>query len=105
MYNNEITIYRHEAGTYNKGVWTHGFLQRTIRVKASVQPITGRDLMTLPEGEITKVRFKAYFEEPVELTFTDIIKYEDKMYKVISDNDWGDAPFLEHVKVYLALLD
>lgn len=101
LYNDEITVYRHAEGTYVKGVWQEGKLINITRINASVQPVSGRDMMTLPEGQMQKIRFKIYTENPYEFALSDIIKYKDNMYKVIFDNNWSEAPFLNHTKVYI----
>lgn len=44
------TVTRYGSGTYSNGVLVAGSTS-TISVVASVQPVTGRDLQVLPEGQ------------------------------------------------------
>lgn len=44
-----ITIKRYSGGQYIKGIWTEG-VETTTTAKASVQPVSGNELMLLPEG-------------------------------------------------------
>lgn len=102
LYNQQIKIYKHDNGEFIKGVWVKGIIKSIITLNASVQPISGRDLLTLPEGERTNVRYKVYFEnQDLDLTINDLIYFENRYFKIINDNNWFNAPFLNHTKIFL----
>lgn len=53
------TIKRLTAGSYVNGVWIPG-TESTFIIMASVQPVTGEDQLTLPEGRRLSDFVKAY---------------------------------------------
>lgn len=98
---NDIKIVRRGEGTYIKGIWSPGIIEEIVKTKASVQPVTGRDIMTFQEGEAEHIRFKIYFATPISLTLNDTIFWEGVEYKIMLDNNWNQAPFLKHTKVFI----
>lgn len=80
-------------GKYVEGVYQE-CSTTTLNVMATVQPLSGKDLMLLPEGERSKESIRIYSD--VEL-FTvnlisqrkaDLITYRGKMYEVHSVKRW-----------------
>ena len=54
------TIKRQSAGSYVNGAWVPGGVETTFTIQASVQPATGEDQLTLPEGRRLADYVKAY---------------------------------------------
>lgn len=102
LFNQEVTIYKFEPATTIKGRHQDGQLITIKRAKASIQPISGRDVVNYPEGKLNNVRFKIYISDAEELTIHDKIKFDGQLYQVLVDNTWSKAPFLNHSKFYLA---
>lgn len=58
-----LTVNRYSNGTYVKGKWVPGGLSSSFPIQTSVQPLTGYDLQTLPEGLDVSTSFMIF---PVE---------------------------------------
>jgi hypothetical protein len=98
------TVTRQSPGTYVQGRYTPG-TESTFTVVASVQPVTGRDLQDLPEGQYANEVKKLY--TAVELrtrhpdSEPDRINIYGETYTVIQVNRWdgfGD----KHYKVLVS---
>lgn len=50
VHGSAYTVTRRAAGAYASGIWADGSTS-TFSITAHVQPVTGRDLKTLPEGQ------------------------------------------------------
>jgi len=96
-------------GTYVDGYWSGG-KEKTFEIRASVQPITGRELEMLPGGDMEKEAIKLYFNE---ISFSgaekcllvgDRVEVSGKKYVVQSVQDWGSYMTLTHWKA-MATLD
>ena len=101
LMNDKIKLVRRGEGNFIKGLWVPGFVQKIETIYSSVQPISGKELDTFPEGERHLVRFKVYFSSPVNLSLQDTFFYQGIEYKIMADNTWSEAPFLKHTKVFL----
>ena len=95
-------------GEYVKGVWVGG-ATTNITVDASVQPMTGRERLLLPEAMRTKETIKVYTK--VEL-FTmldnqkgDKFTWNGKVYKVFSVEDWSHNTDIPHYKSVCEKID
>jgi hypothetical protein len=103
--NDEITIYKHSSGSYVKGIWVKGAMSSIVRVLCSIQPIAGRDMINFPEGERNQVQFKVYFDVPQMLSLDDLIKYNDRFYKIYSDQSWDKSDILTHTNIYISRIN
>jgi len=56
-----FTVKRTVAGVYTNGVFVEG-AETTIMIQASVQPVSGQDLVAIPEGRRASDMVKAYTE-------------------------------------------
>lgn len=57
-----FTIKRTVAGAYVNGVYVEG-AESTITIQASVQPVSGQDLVAIPEGRRASDMVKVYTSE------------------------------------------
>ena len=103
-----VTVTRKGAGTYTNGVFTPG-TTTAISTVASVQPLSGKEMASLPELERVTGMFKAYFFIEV---FTsddqagkpaDVVSFASKAYRVKSVEPWGpDLAFFKAILVRVA---
>lgn len=84
----QVTIQRKNAGSRVNGRWVDGADLPPLVIVASLQPVSGQDLMHLPEGQRTKTVIKLYtntvlytVREAVSKV-ADIIVWEGKEYEV-----------------------
>jgi len=105
LMNNLCQILKRDPGSYIKGIWKPGRVTEIRGIKCSIQPISGRDVQILPEGDRDKVEFKIYFSEPEPLSLEYTIRLDNIEYKIIKDTNWTDAPFILHNRVFVARMD
>lgn len=60
------TITRVTAGAYVSGVWVPG-VESPIQIMASIQPVTGEDQITPPEGKRLSDFVKAYTDTDLQV--------------------------------------
>ncbi len=89
----DYTVTRRAAETYVAGIRTPaGGFPTTFSIEASIQPVTGRDLRSLPEGQhaddtkivftVTELKTRSPSSEP------DVITYKGEPWQVIRVEDW-----------------
>ena len=93
------TIEREAAGTVSSaGIFTPG-ASSTFTVRASWQPMTGREREQLPEGDRTRASGKLYcdaIQTPLRTAAPqggprcDVVQRDGRRYEVISELDWSD---------------
>ena len=71
-----VTVTRATVGSYVDHKWVAGSTS-TFDIEASVQPVTGEDLLNLPEAQ--RVR------EPVEVICSEILQSMDEENKIPAD--------------------
>ena len=72
---------------------------------ASIQPLSGRELMILPEGERTRERIKIYSETVLQVadqvrgTKGDLVQYNNRNWEVQAMQRWdlNDFPFYKYL--------
>jgi hypothetical protein len=76
-----------------EGTWVDG-AEATAAIRASVQPLRGRELLSLPEGERTREWVKIYCASELRTldeaagTRADTIIYQGKAYQVRQVEPW-----------------
>jgi len=92
-----MTVERRSGG-YVDGVWTPAVTE-TFDIRASWQPINGRERQNLPEGYRTRQTSKLYTQPADVLRGArpgpggypeDIVIYKGRRFEVISVEDWRD---------------
>ena len=88
-----ITVIRVTGSAYIDGIYTRG-TETTLKMLASVQPLTGRELQALPEGERAKELLKFISKRVIfsgddrtELS-ADIVVHDNKRYKIINSGNY-----------------
>lgn len=86
-------VTRSGGGEYVKGEWVE-IAQQTLQIVASIQPLSGREIERLPEGDRIRESKKGYFVEAVrpssEITgaAADLVLIEGKQFQVYNVEPW-----------------
>jgi len=93
-----ISIKRgNQTTTYVNGHPVDNSLTTYTGIKASVQPLSGKDKLMLPEGDRTRQIKKIYTVD--EVLVNDIIIYDSEEYEVQTVQMWqGNASSVNHYK-------
>jgi len=89
-----LTVTR-DAGTYVDGDWVPS--TSTLTIRGSLQPISGRERQSLPEGYRSPGRFKLYTRAVLQGAVggdaghnADLITYRGSVFEVASIEDWTE---------------
>ena len=88
-------VERPGAGTYVAGVYQPGTTE-TFEVRASVQPVSNRELLRLPEGLRTSLLIKVVTETELRIGAApggpgpDIVTYRGDRYQVEAVDAWDE---------------
>lgn len=92
---------------YGEGSWVDGYfvnsVETTLNIEANVQPLKGRELLTLPEADRTKESIKVYCVETLNTVEevgqkkADIIIWEGKRFQAIKPMTYKMG-VLDHTK-------
>lgn len=108
----QLVVIRQAPGERVNGVFVPGNECR-LAVTGSIQPLTGRELMLLPEGERAREQRKLYVQPPFELrtviadgeTMPDQVVYRGQRWEVHADTSYdqptGFGSGLEHSRYRL----
>lgn len=99
------TVTRHAVSTWTDGEHVPG-AETTFQIVASIQPITGRELEMLPEGDRNRGRLKCYTETLLQAgegdAVPDRVEYKGTDYEVQEVRDFQDhGTGLPHYRVML----
>ena len=103
-----VTVRQYESGQYVEGKWVEGaFIEFEERM--SVQPLTGKDLLNLPEAQRTKRTMTGYAAFQLRTLnealgrSADLVFYDSVWFQVQRVELWKDgAGDLDHWRVILA---
>lgn len=99
------SVSRTAAGSYVDGFYVDGGVS-SFNIDASIQPVTGRETLAVPEGyraEETRVVYTT--TELRALTPTsigDVITYKSEPWEVIKSEQWPDLAGSEFTRAYIA---
>jgi len=97
FFTDKIEVTTYIDSKYVKGVWTKG-LETKKTLDAFVHPCSGKDLLSLPEGERVKQTLKIYTDK--KLKDSDIICIREEKYKIYNVENWvGSLPCFHSVGV------
>lgn len=100
---------RYGIGTWTKGKYTPG-TSSSIQFTASVQPLSGREKLTLPEGVREKVEYKLYTDFQLLTVDEKTSKNADrvvlfgKTYEIVKVEIWQNK-VIPHYKALASLID
>jgi hypothetical protein len=89
------TYQRRNPQVWVKGRTSPATLQAAVSFRASIQPMNGRELLVLPEGERTREYIKLYTDtqlnmaDPVTGAKGDLVSYKGRTWEVTQSNDWN----------------
>lgn len=91
-----ITVARQQPGTYDRGRYVEPNPTEFFPM-ASVQPVTGKEQLLLPEGVRTRQTIKLY--TPTRLMTSsqstvqraDVVRYKSQDFEVFTVEDWTDV--------------
>lgn len=107
-----LTLYRKNPGTYINGLWVEGG-ETAISITASVQPASGEEMLSLPEGRRNRKTYSLFTTPDVEVIHDganpdQIIIYGER-YEVIQVQVWQNNPavfgIVNHYKFYAQALE
>lgn len=96
MNGKNYNVTRRNPGSYVNGKWVEGSLITPLVAFASIQPMTGREMMRIPEGDRNRERKIAYsadllkVAEPTAKTKADILNVDGQDFQVESVEPWTD---------------
>lgn len=104
IFRRPLQIIRKQAGFYNNaGKWVDGANSVGLTIQASVQPLLGKDVNTLPENRRSLESYCLYTNTSLtvlnELTRLrgDIVVIGGKNYEIVSRHDWQNG-IVDHYK-------
>lgn len=99
------TVTRRVSGDYVNGVYTDG-ASSTFSITASIQPVAGDDLKTLPEGQHAEDTRILFTETELRVRKTgnepDQISVDGLNWEVINVEKWSAPSFGTHYKCLIA---
>lgn len=99
----KITLICKTPGHYESGVWVPPVEAYRRPLSCSVQPVTGKQLDQLPQGELHRVRYTVYAQPVVDYSTYPTAVYKDKEYKILFDQAWEQLS-IAHNQFFLAEL-
>lgn len=101
-----VVVTRRAAGGHVDGVWTPG-AESTFTVRGSLQPLTGRELLVVPEGERGRARWALYTTTELQTadeaaaTDADRVAWRGRSLVVVKVEDWSHMGRLAHYRCEL----
>jgi hypothetical protein len=89
IFRKDLTVKRKTAGSYVNGFWVAG-TDTTLTIKASVQPLSGKDIELLPEGKRLAGGYKLFTNDSLKVAIEgtgqdgDIVSIYGFDYEVVS---------------------
>lgn len=90
IFRTPIVILRLSGGSYVNGQWIEG-TQTTIDATASIQPLSGQEILLIPEARREKEVYKMYTSTPINDLTTqnpDQVQFFGKTYEVLQIWTW-----------------
>lgn len=95
--NHYLTAKRKAGGAYSSGRWVEG-TESDVAFRASVQPLSERELLALPEGRRTLETYKIFSDTQLNTVGSqnpDEVVLNGERFEVYSLGDWHNG-ILEH---------
>lgn len=107
-----VSMQRKAPGSYVNGVWVEGALT-TIPITASIQPTTGEELLSLPEGRRDRKTYALFTSTKLNVARPginpDLVTIFGEVYEVIKVDIWQNRPavfaIINHYKVIVSALE
>lgn len=110
-----LNIYRKSPGSFVQGRWVEG-TETLIPITASIQPTTGEEMLSLPEGRRNRKTYSLFTSSPIEVinglnnsSNPDQIDIFGERYEVVRVEVWQNNPpvfgIVNHYKFYASALE
>ena len=107
-----LNIYRKSGGSYINGIWFEG-TDTVIPITASIQPTTGEEMLSLPEGRRNRKTYALFTSTKIDLIVNlqnpDQIEIYGERYEIIRVEVWQNNPavfaVVNHYKFYASALE
>ncbi len=104
IFRRPLQVTRKLAGSYNSsGKWVDGATSVVLTIQASVQPLLGKDVKTLPENRRSVESYVLYTNTNLtvldELTGLrgDTVAINSRNYEIVARHDWQNS-VISHYK-------
>jgi len=112
IFRSPLTIYRQNPGSYVNGVWVQ-VGETAIPITASIQPTTGEEMLSLPEGRRNRKTYSLYSSTKINLISTgtnpDQITIFGERYEVVRVEPWQNRAdifgIINHFKFFAQALE
>ena len=115
IFRQPITIYRQAPGAYVNGIWVEG-VEQAIPITASVQPTTGEEMLSIPEGRRNRKSYALYTSSLIEVIHgfnnsinPDQVVIYGERYEVVRVEVWQNNPpvfgIVNHYKFIASALE
>lgn len=95
IFRKPLTIYRQNVGAYVLGEWVPAG-EVAIPITASVQPTTGEDMLSLPEGRRNRKGYALFTSTKIEVIHNganpDQIEIYGERYEIVKVEVWQNNP-------------
>lgn len=106
------TVRRRDPGSYVNGNWTPAGTYTEFQIIASIQPINGRELQMMPEGQRTREMVRIYTKSGLRPTIEqqnvkgDLVSYKGRQWEVQKVEEWEFSwDGLAHFKAIALLVE
>ena len=107
-----VNLYRKAAGTYVNGIFVEG-AETLIIITASIQPTTGEEMLSLPEGRRDKKTYSLFTSTDINVIVgganPDQVLIFGERYEVVRVEPWQNRPtvfgIINHFKFYAQALE
>lgn len=107
-----VNLYRKAAGTYVNGLWVEGG-ETLIVITASIQPTTGEEMLSLPEGRRNRKTYSLFTSTKINLISTgtnpDQVEIFGERFEVVRVEPWQNNPpvfgIVNHFKFFAQALE
>ena len=106
IFRKPLTLQRLSGGTYVNGIWTNQ-TATTSTFTASVQPLSGEELQSLPEERRNKKTYKLYTSTKLETVNSqnpDRVIIYTETYEVFRVDIWQNN-IINHYEIYVSKID
>ena len=107
-----LVAQRKALGSYVNGIWVEGALT-PLPFTASIQPTTGEELLSLPEGRRDRKTYALFTSTKLNVARTginpDLVTVFGEVYEVVKVDIWQNRPdifgIINHYKVIVSALE
>lgn len=110
VFRQPLVLYRRNPGAFVNGIWVEG-IETAIPITASVQPTTGEEMLSIPEGRRNRKTYSLFTSTKIDVihglnnsTNPDQIEIYGGRYEIVRVEIWQNNPhvfgIVNHYKFY-----